>query len=488
MLHLSQFIIALIIKHTQQFISIFCKKKKETKLIIFFLKLGDNFNRNLIISSIGISFFELIKDRFGSRIVLQLIKIIPEKKNLFFSIVNYKIFEYIMSKNSCQVIDFLFQNMINKQDKLFMILALTFFCELKYSKFSYKFHNKIFSIRALFSGFSLECKNRLKLLYSNRILLLSKKLFNYASHFASTLLFEFFRFSFTLKKDSLLKIIFKYGLFLSNSCQGILLISNVLGCINIKNLSIFYKRMFLILPIFLRSKHGHIMILLFLKYINLNKKKFNFNSLIDNLFNHKYQSYKYSQYVYLFILNPMSKIFYKKKIYKPFETNYTKNILSKLNKNHKKDLYYLLNRLIKYQNFNNIELVTRRLMENVRFGNNKFLFYFNFIESKSKIKTNLFKQFISIFIFLKHLSEKEKKIDANLFVFYCFDYYFTHYFIDGLSYFFCINFFRCIFFSKIYIKFTIFIEKYNSLKITLPVNLNKQEFINLIVLDRLSEL
>ena len=75
MINLSQFIIGLILKQIKQFVSVLCKKKIGSKMLILFLKFGSYINRSLILSSIGNFFFKLflIEKTSGYRLKVYII-------------------------------------------------------------------------------------------------------------------------------------------------------------------------------------------------------------------------------------------------------------------------------------------------------------------------------------------------------------------------------------------------------------------------------
>nr|UXY87849.1 hypothetical protein CcurKRNrm2_p159 [Cryptomonas curvata] len=492
MLNLSQFIIGLIIKLVQQFISVLCKKKLESKMLLFFLKFGNYVNRQLILSSIGISFFNLLKDRFGCRIIIQFLKLMPDKN--FFSLIIYRICDFLWCKYSCQVLEFFFQNIKSKQQKSFAIIFLIFFNEINYSKLAYKFYNKFYNIRSFFSGFSFEIGNKLKLLFANKIFLLKKNFFNHSPSFSSTVLLEFFRFSYKFKDNSkLIRIIFQNGYFLSNSFKGLLLVSNASKLIKKEYLLSFFRKIVFILPNFLKNRYGHILILIIFEYFILNKENLELANLIDNLFYQKNQLYEYSGYIYLYFLDPNCKVFRKKKKYKLIQGAYFQSIFFKLNKNNKIDLYHLLNYKLKFKNFFNSHLIVRRLIEYIKLSDSSKKFFLLKYVIKNKLIINnkklKFKKFQNIFYFLKHISNRKLNIKSKLFIFNLFDFNFERYFSYKYSYFGRIKLFRCFSFSKNYNKKFLIQNENNYLKIILPLKLNYHESIlNLIFLDRLTDI
>ena len=386
--NLSSFIIGMIIKITQQFICIFCKKKNDFKIVMILLKFGDYINRNLVFSSIGISIFDILKDKFGCRVIIQLIKLNPEKKKIFFSLIIYKINEYVCFKNSCQVIEFLFQNLSLYKEKIFFVATLNFFGEFIYSKYAYQFYNKIYSIRTFFSGFSFHNKNKIKSAYIDRIKSIDKNIVIYAPSLSSILILELLRFNSKLKKSSFHKLIFQYGIFIANTPQGLLLISNLFSYINLKNLYSFSIKIFSILPNFLKNRYGHITVLLIIRYIDSNQKTLQTSKIIDILLLKKNLIYKYSQYIYLYILNPISKIFHKKKRYKIIEDYQKKNILYKLHINNKINLYNLLKDFLIFKKLNSLQLIIRSFIEHIKLSKkNKTCFFLNYsIEKKLEMK------------------------------------------------------------------------------------------------------
>jgi hypothetical protein len=492
MLNLSQFIIGLIFNQIQQFVSVLCKKKIDSKILTLFLKLGNSINRFFIISSIGISFFSLIKDRFGSRVIVYLIKTIKEKN--FFSLINYKIFNLLSYKYSCQVLEFFFQNIKNEQQKHFTTIFLILCNEIKYSKFAYKFYNKFYSLRAFFSGFSFKLRNKLNLLYIHKVFVLKKNFFNYSPFFSSYILFELFRFGYKLKNNSLfVKIIFQYIFFLSNSFKGLLLISHTLRLFDIKKSNFFFKKIVSILPNLLKNKYGHILILFIFQYFIFKRQYSELSNFTDKILNLKNQNFQYSEYIYLYFLNPFCKIFYKKKKYKIIQKIYEKNEIMKPNKNDEINLYYLLNYNLKFKDLKNSHLITRHLVKKIRLSKNKkklyFFRYFDKNKSKKKKKKLKFKKFQNIFYFLNHIANNKQMINSELFLFYLFDYSFNNFLSKQYIELINLKIFRCLFFSMKYKVNTLIQNKNIFLKIILPIKKEIQEdAIYLLHLDRLIDI
>nr|UXY88351.1 hypothetical protein Cry52Nrm2_p160 [Cryptomonas curvata] len=488
--NLSSFIIGMIIKITQQFIGIFCKRKNDFRIVIILVKFGDYINRNLIFSSIGISLFDILKDRFGCRVIIQLIKLNPEKKRIFLSLINYKINEYVCFKNSCQVIEFLFQNLSINKEKIFFVATLNFFSDFIYSNYAYRFYNKIYTIRTFFSGFSLHNKNKLKLAYINRIKSIDKNMVIYAPSLSSILILELLRFNYKIKKSSLHKLIFQYGIFIANFPQGLSLISNLFSHINLKNLYSFLIKIFSILPNFLKNRYGHITVLLIIRFIDANHKISQISKIIDILLLKKNLFYKYSQYIYLYILNPTSKIFYKKKQYKIIESYQKKSIIYKLNINNKTNLYNLFKEFLIFEKLNSLQLILRHFIEHIKLSkkNKTYVFLNYFIEKKIEMKKYPieFEKIQNIFFFLKHISRKKKKIESKIFIFYLFEFYFNRVYWNNILYLLDSNFFRFFFFSNIYNKKTILIQYNKFLKVFLPIKLQSDNNLDLLLLDRLT--
>jgi hypothetical protein len=487
--NLSSFIIGMIIKITQQFITIFCKKKNDYKNIIILVKFGDYINRNLILSSIGISLFEVVKDRFGCRVIIQLIKLNPGKKRIFLSLISYKINEYVCYKNSCQVLEFLFQNLCSNKEKTFFVATLNFFGKFIYYKYAYCFYNKIYTIRAFFSGFSSSTKKKLKSAYINKIKLIDKNIIIYAPTLSSVLILELFRFNYKLRINLFHKLIFQYGIFIANSLQGLSLISILFNYINLKNLYSFSKRIFSILPNFLKNRNGHVAVLLVIQFIDINRKILEISKLIDILLLQKNLIYKYSQYIYLYILNPLSKIFYKRRRYKIIDDNRKKNIIYKLNIINKINLYNLLKHFLIFEKLNSLQLITRRFIEHLNLlKKNKAYFFLNyFIEKKLEMKKYPceIKKIQTIFLFLKHISRTKKKIKSKIFTFHLFEFYFNRVFWSNKVYLFETKFFRFFFFSNRYNIKTILNQYTEFFKIFLPIQLQQDITLDLLFLDRL---
>ncbi|AEA38952.1 hypothetical protein CPARA_2gp294 (nucleomorph) [Cryptomonas paramecium] len=326
-------------------------------------------------SSIGIFFFEILKNKFGSKIIVyQLMKETFEKKLYFFVLFNQNLFELIYFKHSSRILDFFFQIFTDNKQKIFQIINLSLFGNLSKQITLYKLYNKIYTFRIFFSGFSRKNKKKLKFLFTNRLNTLNETFSKYSPSFFFSFFSEFIRF------DKINYYVL-FGIFLNkilfDSYKKTKLFVNLVDSSNINILRKILKRMNLSLANILRRENGYLLIL---KFFCLSLSGNRSVKLLKIFF--KFQSGKSTGFFYVFLifLNSNSKLFYSKKY---FSSQLKNKIISiSLNTKYKNCLYNTLDKSSNQFSIYNLEicLIIENFFQKINFSKKlkKDIFYFIF--------------------------------------------------------------------------------------------------------------
>nr|UXY87353.1 hypothetical protein 1634Bnrm2_p153 [Cryptomonas sp.] len=463
-IRLSYFLIGCILKLIQPFILNFSRKQKDSRVIIFLIKYGNNLSRNFILASLSLNILEIVKNKFGSRVVIQLIRYLHQKRELLLFLVNYKIFYFLSFRYSSQIVDIFFQYINSAKERDSVVFALFFFNDFNYSIYYCKFYKVIGTARSFYSGFYKGIKEKLKNIFRNHMSFLNKNALKFSPTISSTIILEYMRIFHRYRSTSLQKIICIYGVVLSNSYNGLLLISQCLYYFNSKSFYIFLKSICKNMSKILKNKFSYMLIILILN------KEYKKTPKICNAFNIKEiicsdvnLHFKYSRFIYLYLIKPFSKIILKKNIYKLLINESEKKtdrssfnkIGLRLNKRQKNNFYKLLTNLLKKPIIstkqNQLHMVSRQFLEEITYvkNYNEIQFFKDFEREKIRERQTLFgfSKNENVFLSLLNISHEKKKTVSKFLIFELILLCFCKLFRKDILIFHSIRFFRCFLYS-----------------------------------------
>nr|UXY86886.1 threonine synthase [Cryptomonas paramecium] len=418
------FYIGVITKLIFYFFPIFIRKKNYFFISSIMINFSNSINQKLMFSSIGIFFFEILKNKFGSKIVIyQLIKQTFDKK-LYFILFNQNLFELTHFKHSSRVLDFFFQIFIDNRQKIFQIVSLVLFGNLTKQITLYKLYKKLYTFRIFFSGCSLKNRKKLKFIFRNRLDTL-KKTFNVYS-----LSFSFFFFSELMRFDKVNYYIL-FDIFLNkklfDSYEKTKLMVHLVNFSNVNILYEILKKINISLTDILKRKNGYLLIL---KLFYLSSFGTEYTKFLKIFFKFQHDKPIGFFYVLLIFLNRNSGLFDPRKY--PLVSMKNKMVSIFLSMKYKNCLYKTMERYLnEFSSYKSkIDLAIENFFQKIDFSKKfkKNIFYLIFTKKYLYLPHSLTHR-ITNFPFIQFMSSVKKisSFCSKIYLlFFSFMYIFLH--------------------------------------------------------------